>query len=82
MCRHLEAVPSANNTSVNKVNCSSVEPLVPLLSLLEDHGAHHGAHHDPQQGAQQQQEDLPAGERRPSEVSGGIVDVVCGRRRE
>lgn len=55
---------------------SSVKPFVPLLSPLENHSSHYGAHHDPQQGAQQQQEHLPAGERRAAEVSGGIIDVV------
>ena len=59
----------------------SVKPLVPLLSLLENYSSHHSAHNDPQQSTQQQQEDLPAGEGRASEVSGGIVDVVCGGRR-
>ena len=60
----------------------SVKPLVPLLPLLEDDGSDHGAHHDPQQRAQQQQEHLPAGQRRAAEVSGRVVDVVCGRGRK
>lgn len=72
----------SNTTTASSSSLCSVEPLVPLLSLLEHHGSHHGTHHDSQQGAQQQQEHLPAGERRPAEVSRRIVDVVCeGRRR-
>lgn len=59
----------------------SVKPLVPLLSLLENHSSHHSTHHDAQQRAQQQQEDLPAGERRSPEVPGGVIDVVCEPRR-
>lgn len=61
---------------------SSVKPLVPLLSLLENHSSHHSAHHDSQQRTQQKQEDLPAGEGRAAEVSSGIVDVVCEGRRK
>lgn len=77
ICR-LETVHSSTNAS----SLSSVKPLVPLLSLLENDGSHHGAHHDSQQSAQQEQEDLPARERGAAEVSGGIVDVVCGGGRQ
>lgn len=68
---------SFHNTSLMVSFSSSVKPLVPLLSLLENHSSHHGAHDDAQQGAQQQQEDLPACEGRAAEVPGGIVNVVC-----
>lgn len=79
---NLETVHSTANTFSSPslslfLSLSSVKPLVPLLSLLENDSAHHGAHYDSQQSAQQEQEDLPAGEGRASEVPGGIVDVVC-----
>lgn len=78
---HIEFARVETVHSMSSFFPSSVEPLVPLLSLLEDDGSDHGAHDDPQQGAQQQQEDLPAGERRAAEVSGRIIYVVCTQRR-
>ena len=70
------SVSRLENSSSHKNSASSVEPLVPLLSLLENHSSHHSAHHDSQQSAQQEQEDLPARQGRAAEVSGGVVNVV------
>lgn len=62
------------------LSSTSVEPLVPLLPFLEDHGAHHGTHHDAQQGTQQQQEHLPSRQRSAAEVTRRVVNVVWGGR--
>lgn len=54
----------------------SVETLVAVLPLLEDHGPHHGTHDDAQERAQQQQERPPARQGPATEVPRRVVHVV------
>lgn len=59
----------------------SVETFVPFLALLKDYGAHHSTDNDAQESTQQQQEHSPPCQGTTSEISSGVVHVVCGERK-